>query len=42
MGDLLAVRELFEQVLGRRVDLISHGGLKPGLDDDIPREAVLL
>lgn len=42
IGDLLAVRDLFEQVLGRPVDLITYGGLKPGLDDDIHREAVLL
>ena len=31
-----------EQVLGREVDLIDYGSLKPGLDDDIQREAVLL
>ena len=42
IGDLLAMRELFEQILGRPVDLITYGGLKPGLDDDILREAVLL
>jgi predicted nucleotidyltransferase len=42
IGDLLAVRDLFAQVLGRPVDLITYGGLKPGLDDDIHREAVLL
>ena len=28
---------LIEEVLGRDVDLISHGGLKVGLDDDIRR-----
>jgi predicted nucleotidyltransferase len=42
IGDLLAVRDLFERVLGRPVDLTTYGGLKPGLDDDIHREAVLL
>ncbi len=33
-------RQLLENVLGRDVDLVSYGGLKPGLDDDIRREAV--
>ena len=40
--DLVEFKELLEQVLGRGIDLISGGGLKPGLDDDIRREAVLL
>ncbi len=35
-------KQLIEQVLGREVDLIEYGGLKPRLDDDIRREAVLL
>jgi uncharacterized protein len=35
-------RQLLEKVLGREVDLIKYGGLKPKLDDDIRREAVLL
>jgi predicted nucleotidyltransferase len=35
-------RQLIEQVLGREIDLVSYGGLKPKLDDDIRREAVLL
>lgn len=35
-------KQLIEQVLGRQVDLIDYGGLKPKLDDDIRREAVLL
>lgn len=35
-------RQLLEKVLGREVDLIEYGGLKPKLDDDIRREAVLL
>jgi predicted nucleotidyltransferase len=34
--------EFIEQVLGREVDLISYGGLKSKLDDDIRRDAVLL
>lgn len=40
--DFAEFKMLLEQVLGREVDLISWGGLKPGLDDDIGREAVLL
>lgn len=38
----LRFKRLIEQVLGREVDLVDYGGLKPGLDDDIRREAVLL
>lgn len=40
--DFLSFKQLIEQVLGREIDLIDYGGLKPGLDDDINREAVLL
>ncbi len=35
-------KQLIEQVLGREIDLVSHGGLKAKLGDDIRREAVLL
>ena len=42
IGDLLAMRHTFEQILGRPVDLVSYGGLRPDRDDDILREAVLL
>lgn len=35
-------KQLMERVLGREIDLVSYGGLKPKLDDDIRREAVLL
>jgi uncharacterized protein len=38
----LQFKQLLEQVLGREVDLIDYGGLKPKIDDDIRREAVLL
>jgi predicted nucleotidyltransferase len=38
----LRSRQLIEKVLGREVDLVSYGGLKPGLDGDIRRQAVLL
>lgn len=40
--DFLRFRRLIEKVLGREVDLVSYGGLKPAVDDDIRREAVLL
>lgn len=35
-------KQLIEQVLGHDVDLVDYGGLKPRLDDDIRRDAVLL
>jgi predicted nucleotidyltransferase len=35
-------KHLLEQILGREIDLIERGGLKPVVDDDIRREAVLL
>jgi predicted nucleotidyltransferase len=35
-------KQLIEKVLGREIDLISYGGLKPKLDDDIRPDAVLL
>jgi len=35
-------KQLLERVLGRQIDLIDYGGLKPKLDDDIRRDAVLL
>lgn len=38
----LRFRQLIERVLGREVDLISYAGVKPRIDDDIRREAVLL
>jgi len=40
--DFLRFRRLIEKVLGREVDLVSYGGLKPAVDNDIRREAVLL
>lgn len=39
---LVKFQQLIEHVLGRHVDVVEYGGLKPGLDDDIRREAVLL
>ncbi len=40
--EFVRFKQLIEQVLGREIDLVSYGGLKPTLDDDIRREAVLL
>lgn len=42
MFGFIRFKQLIEQVLGREIDLIDYGGLKPKLDDDIRREAVLL
>lgn len=39
--DFLRFKQLLEQVLGRGIDLISYGGLKP-MDDDIRRDAMVL
>jgi predicted nucleotidyltransferase len=35
-------KQLIEQVLEREIDLVSYGGLKAGLDDDIRHEAAPL
>jgi predicted nucleotidyltransferase len=40
--EFLRFKQLIERVLGREVDLIDYGGLKPRIDDDIRREAALL
>ena len=40
--DFVRFQQLLADVLGRPVDLVEYGGLKPGLDDDIRREAVEL
>ncbi|MGO1165944.1 MAG: nucleotidyltransferase domain-containing protein [Janibacter sp.] len=40
--DFIRFQQLLEHVLGRHVDLIDYGGLKPGLDDDIRRESLPL
>lgn len=40
--EFLRFKGLIEQVLGREVDLVEYGGLTPGLDDDIQRDAALL
>lgn len=40
--DFIRFKKLIEQILGREIDLVEYGGLKPLLDDDIRRELVLL
>lgn len=40
--EFIRFKQLVEQVLGRTIDLVDRGGLKPRIDDDIRREAVLL
>lgn len=40
--DFLTFKSFLEQVLGREIDIIDYGGLKPGIDDDIRRDAVRL
>ena len=35
-------KRVLEQILGREIDLVDYGGLKPRLDDDVRRDAVLL
>ena len=40
--DFIRFRQLIERILGREIDLVSYAGLKPRIDDDIRREAVLL
>lgn len=40
--DVLALRDAFQAILGRPVDLVTYSGLREGLDDDIRRAAVLL
>ncbi|RNL80158.1 nucleotidyltransferase domain-containing protein [Nocardioides marmorisolisilvae] len=40
--DFVAFKMKIEEVLGREIDLIDYGGLKPRIDDDIRQDAVLL
>lgn len=40
--DFVRFQQLLADVLGRQVDLVEYSGLKPGLDDDIRRDAVEL
>jgi uncharacterized protein len=40
--EVVTLQEMFQAILGRPVDVVTYSGLKPGLDDDILREAVML
>lgn len=40
--DFVRFKQFIERVLGREVDLVSYGGLKANVDEDIRRDAVLL
>ena len=40
--DFVRFQQLIEQVLGLGIDLVSYGGLKRGIDDDIREDAVAL
>ncbi len=40
--DFVGFKQLLEQVLGREVDLVSYGGMKSRLDDDIRHGATPL
>jgi predicted nucleotidyltransferase len=40
--ELVGLRDIFSEILGRPVDLITYAALKPVIDDDIRAEAVLL
>lgn len=40
--DLLRMRAAAERILGLAVDIVPESGLKPGIDDEALREAVLL
>jgi len=42
IAGLLELQRLFEAILGRSVDLMTYGGLKDGIDNDILEEAVPL
>jgi predicted nucleotidyltransferase len=42
INDLMDLRETFARILERPVDLVTYNSLKPGIDDDIRRESILL
>lgn len=42
LRDFERLRVILADLLGRDVDVVSYGGLKPAIDDDIRREAILL
>lgn len=40
--DMVRLQEAFERILDRPIDLVSRRGLRPGIDDDVLRDSVLL
>jgi uncharacterized protein len=42
ISDLLALAEAFSSIVGHHVDVMTYGGLKPRVDDDIRRDMVPL
>ena len=42
IADIVALAEIFSEVVGRHVDVITYGSLKSGVDDDILAEMVPL
>ena len=42
INDLVELRDTFAEILERPVDLVTYNSLKPGIDDDVRRDAILL
>ena len=42
VSDLVALADAFSSIVGHHVDVMTYGGLKPGIDDDIRRDMVPL
>ena len=42
ISDLVALADAFSSIVGHHVDVMTYGGLKPGIDDDIRRDLVPL
>ena len=42
VSDLVALADAFSSIVGHHVDVMTYGGLKPGIDDDIRRDLVPL
>lgn len=42
ISDLVALADAFSSIVGHHVDVMTYGGLKPGIDDDIRRDMVPL
>ncbi|MBM3689624.1 MAG: Cro/Cl family transcriptional regulator [Actinobacteria bacterium] len=42
IADMVSLAQIFSEIVGRHVDVISYGALKEGVDDDIRSEMVRL